>query len=77
MSLDAIREAFVEFVSVTDDFMGVPLLGATAETIPLIVPNTPFDENGNPIFEDIVENVSNLLGLDDVDNTGTVDEEVE
>ena len=77
MSLDAIREAFVEFVSVTDDFMGVPLLGATAETIPLIVPNTPFDENGNPIFEDIVESVSDLLGLDDVDNTGTIDEEAE
>ena len=77
MSLDAIREAFVEFVSITDDFMGVPLLGATAETIPLIVPNTPFDENGNPIFEDIVESVSDLLGLDDVDNTGTIDEEAE
>lgn len=77
MSLDAIKEAFVSFVSVTDDFMGVPLLGATAETIPLIVPNTPFDDNGNPIFEDIVESAIDLLGLDDIDNTGSTDEEVE
>jgi len=77
LSLDEIREAFVEFVSVTDDFMGVPLLGATAETIPLIVPNTPFDDDGNPIFEDIVEVAANLLGLDDDDNTITPEQEVE
>ena len=39
------------------------LLGADAVGVPIIVPNTPFDEEGNPIF-DSVESAGELVGLD-------------
>ena len=39
------------------------LLGADAVGVPMIVPNTPFDEEGNPIF-DFVESAGELVGLD-------------
>ena len=71
---DEIEAAFKEFVEETEDFMDVPLLGAVAQGVNLIVPRTPFDDNGNPIFE-IIQSAGNALGLDDSELL--IDEETE
>ena len=67
LSLDEITAAFNELVSDEDEWVNtfpeLVLLGADAVGIPIIVPNTPFDEEGNPIF-DFVEETSELIGLD-------------
>ena len=66
LDLGEIDQAFRDFVSDTDDFMGAPLLGAVAQGVNLIVPRTPFDDNGNPIFE-VIQSAGEALGLDDSD----------
>ena len=81
LSLDEISEAFKDLVEDDEEwknnFGNIVLLGADAVGIPIVVPNTPFDDDGNPIF-DFVEGAGELIGLDlGLDDREETDEIVE
>jgi len=53
LSLDDVEEDFILLMQATEEFMGVPLLGASSSRVPIVTPNTPTGEEQEALFENI------------------------